>query len=307
MKFKKMFTSLRRILKSGWENFLRDKETIFPTIFVLLIAIFLASSILFLKDVGSFLITSIKEKADISVYFKEGVSEEEILKVKEDLLKNPEVKNVEYISREETLQRFIQRYKDNPNYMESLEMVGGNPFLAALNIKVFEASQYAVIEKFFEKKEINSLIDHQSYPQSKIVIEKIFSLTSFVERIGIFLAILFLVIAVLVNLNTIRLAIYNSREEIKIQRLVGASNWFIRGPFLVQGAMAGIFAALICLLVFGLIIWIFSPKVEIFFPGLNIFQFFVSNFWIIVLIQLATGISLGVISSTLAIRKYLKG
>lgn len=301
-----MLISLKRILKSGWENFLRDKETIFPTIFVLLIAISLASSIFFLKEVGSFLINFIKEKADISVYFKENISEEEILKIKEDLLKIPEVKSVEYVSREEALQRFIQRYKDNPIYMESLEMVGKNPFLAALNIKAFEASQYALIEKFFEKKEFESLIDYTSYPKSKMMIERIFSLTSFAEKIGISLAILFLLVAILINFNTIKLAILNSKTEIEIQRMVGASNWFIQGPFLVQSIICGILAAFISLLTLTFACWFLAPKLETFLAGLNIFHLYVKNFWILFLIQIGSGILLAVVSSTIAIRKYLK-
>ncbi len=301
-----MFILLKRILKSGWQNFLRDKETIFPTIFVLLIAIFLASLIFFLRDVGGFLITSIKEKTDVSVYFKEDVSEEEILKVKEELLKIPEVKSVEYISREEAFQKFIERYKDNPSYMESLEMVGKNPFFAALNIRAFEAYQYPVIDEFFEKKELEALIDHRSYPKSKVVIDRIFSLTFLVERVGIVLAILFLIIAILVNFNTIRLAILNSKTEIEIQRMVGASNWFIKGPFLTQGIICGILAAFISLFILTSLCWFLSPKLEVFLAGLNIFNLYAKNFWILFLIQISTGILLAIISTTIAIRKYLR-
>jgi len=118
--------------------------------------------------------------------------------------------------------------------------------------------------------------------------------------------VLLVIAAILVAFNTIKLAIYNSREEIKIQRLVGASNWFIRGPFLIQGTIAGIFAALIGLAVFSLVCWLLSPKIEFFFPGLNLFGIFTNNLGLIFLIQLATGLGLGIISSTIAIRKYLR-
>jgi len=248
----------------------------------------------------------LEEKADISVYFKEEVAEIDILEVKEELAKVPEVKEIKYVSKEKALADFIQRHQDNPVLMASLEKVGRNPFLASLNIMASDVGQYQTIANFFEKLAFENLVEKVNYYQRKPVIERIFSLTSTINQAFLFLSVILAVVAILVTFNTIRLAIYNSGEEIKIQRLVGASNWFIRGPFLVQGAISGILAALICLLVFSLIIWGLSPKIEIFFPGLNIFQFFVSNFWQITLIQFATGILLGVISSTIATRRYLK-
>ena len=193
--------------------------------------------------------------------------------------------------------------------MASLAEVGGNPFLASLKIKASEASQYQAISNFLDQTlspTYKDLIEKVEYYQRKPVIEKIFSITSVISRVGVGFSIILAILAILIAFNTIRLAIYNSQEEIKIQRLVGASNWFIRGPFLVQGAISGFFAALICLLIFALICAIFSSKLEVLFPGLNLWTNFTSNFWILLLIQLAVGIGLGVISSTIAIRKYLR-
>jgi len=301
-----MFTLIKRIFKSGWLSFSRDGGLAAATCFIMLIPIFLATSLFLLKDVSQFLISTVQEKADISVYFKESVSEEDILKVEEEISKIPEVKNVNYVSKEEALESFVQRHKNDPVLMESLEEVGGNPFLAALNIKAFQASQYQTVANFFETGTFENLIEKVDYYQREPVIERIFALTSGMEKAGWIIAIVLAIVAILVAFNTIRLAILNQKEEIKVQRLVGASNWFIRGPFLVQGTISGIFAIIICLLIFTLICWFLSPKIEILFSGLNIWRYFTGNFFTIVLIQLVTGIGLGVISSTIAIRKYLK-
>lgn len=301
-----MFTSLKRIFKFGGQNFFREKEAIFPTIFVLLITIFLISTIFLLREVGGFLITLLKERANIAVYFKEDVKEEEILKVKDYLLRLPEVKGIEYISKEEALEKFIQRYGQNPSYMEALEMVGQNPFLAALNIKAFEASQYEIVQKVLEKNDLKELIDHLSYPQSKTVIERIFSFASLIEKIGFSLAIIFLLISILVTFNTIRLAILNSKTEIEIQRMVGASNWFIQSPFLVQGMICGTIAFIISFLSFAAFCWFLGPRLENFLAGLNIFGIFLKNFWILFFLQFFTGILLAIFSSLFAIRRYLK-
>jgi len=301
-----MFTSIRRIFKSGWQNFSRDGGLSVATCFIMVITILLGSSLFLLKDINQFLTSSIQEKADISVYFKEDAAEEEIFNLEEDLSKIPEVKDIKYISKEKALEEFTKKHKDESSLMESLAEVGGNPFLAALNIKAFEASQYQAVVNFLENPDFENLIEKVDYYQRKPIIEKIFALTVGMKNTGLVISIILAIVAVLVTFNTIRLAILNQGEEIRIQRLVGASNWFIRAPFLVQGAIAGFFATLISLLIFSLICLFLSPKIEILFSDLNIWNFFTKNFSTIILLQLATGILLGMISSTIAIRKYLK-
>jgi len=298
-----MGTTLKRIIISGWQNFSRDGGIAVATIFILVMVIFLASTIFLSKDISQFLITSLQEKADISVYFKEFVLEDDILKIKEKLSQVPEVKNVEYVSKKEAIKRLVEKH---PQLKESVQETEGMLNLASLNVNVFEANQYQPVVNFLENSNFKDQIDGVDYYKRKPVIEKIFSLTSLFNKTGIFLSIILIITAILVTFNTIRLAILNSIEEIKIQRLVGASNWFIRGPFLAQGVISGFIAVLISALIFSLICWFLSPKIEFFFAGLNLFNLFIKNLWILLLIQFATGILLAVISSTIAIRKYLK-
>jgi len=304
-----MFTSIKRIFKSGWQSFSRDGDIAAANVFIMTMTILLATSLFLFKDVSQILISAIREKADISVYFKEAAQEEEILNVQEKLSKIPEVKDVEYVSKEKALEDFVQRHKDDPVLMGSLEEVGGNPFLAALNVKAFEASQYQAVMNFLDatlEPSYKDLIEKVDYYQRKPVIERIFALTSGTGKVGVTLSIVLAIVAILVAFNTIRLAILNQAEEIKIQRLVGASNWFIRGPFLVQGAISGIISTLISLFIFTLICRFLGPKIEFLFSGLNVWKSFTGNFFTIILVQLSTGILLGVISSSIAIRKYLK-
>lgn len=301
-----MFITLKRIFKLGWQNFSRDGGIAAATCFIMVMAILLASFLFLSKDVSQFLISSIQEKADISIYFKNSTLEEEILNLEKELTKIPEVKSIKYVSKEEALEEFIKRHKDSPGLMESLEEVGGNPFLAVLNIKAFEASQYQAVVNSLQGPGFENLIEKVDYYQRKPIIERIFALTVGMKKAGWIISVVLAIIAILVTFNTIRLAILNQKEEIKIQRLVGASNWFIRGPFLVQGMISGLFAALISLLIFSFICWFLSPKIEFLFSDLNIWKIFTGNFFTIILIQLSTGILLGIISSTIAIRRYLK-
>jgi cell division transport system permease protein len=300
-----MLNFIKRIIKYGWKIFIRDWQIALTNVFILVMVILLISFLFLSREIGQILISFLKEKADISVYFKEEVPEEEILKFKEEILKIPEVKEVKYVSREEALKEFKERHKENPILMEALSEIGANPFLASLSIRAGEASHYEAIINFLNEKN-SQFIEKVDYYQRKPLIERIFSLISNFERGGILLSAISILIAILVTFNTIRLAIINFGEEISIQRLVGASNWFIRGPFLVQGIFAGIFSALLSLLIVFLSCYFLSPKISILFKGLNLFEIFSSNLGTLILIQFFAGILLGTIPSLIAIRKFLK-
>ena len=301
-----MIAAFRRIIKSGWQGFFRDGGLALATIFILAMTVFIIASFFFAKDIGRILISSLREKVDISVYFRDGTSEEDIFIAKEEISQIPEVKEVKYVSADEALANFIEKNKNDLVLMESLQEVGGNPFLASLNIRSQQASQYEAISVFLSKADFSDSVEKIDYFQRKSAIDKIFSVAGLVEKVGISLALILMIIAVLITFNTIRLAIYNQREEIKIQRLVGASNGFIQGPFVFEGVISGLAAALISLIVFTLVCWIFAPKATILLSDINIFQLFVKSFWSLLLVQLVTGIGLGVFSSMIAIRKYLK-
>jgi cell division transport system permease protein len=299
------FSSVKRVFKSGWHSFFRDGGMIAANIFVLIMAISVFTSLFLFHGVSDFVVASIEDKVDISVYFSYDIVEDEILDIREDIAEIPEVKAVDYISKEEALESFVERHAEDPTLMASLAEVGVNPFLASLNIKAFEFGQYAGITSFLESSVFQTKIEKIDYQEREPVIDKVFSLTSTFSNVGIAFSIVLSLVAMLVAFNTIRLAIYNFKEEIKIQKLVGASNWFIRGPFLAQGIIAGVFAGLICLVLFGAATWLFDGTVDGIFPGLSIFSLFVSNILWILALQIGVGSLLGVISSVLAVKKHL--
>lgn len=297
--------SFKRTIQAGWLNFHRNLGLSIATCFIIAMTVFLIVSLFLFRDVTNNLIQSLREKVDISVYFKEVVPENEILKLKEEIAGLPEVREVEYVSRAQALERFIERYQGNSVVMESLLEVG-NPLLPALNITAWQATQYQALTAYLENLPQKNLIDKVDYFERKPVIERIGSITSTINFIGIILSLILAIIAILVAFNQIRLAIYSSREEIGIQRLVGASNWFIKGPFLAQGAISGLFAALGTLIIFVIVLFFLNPKLALLSSDFNVISAFWGKFWLFLLIHLVTGIGLGVISSYLAIKKYLE-
>jgi cell division transport system permease protein len=298
--------TFKRVLKSGWRGFKIQSGFSLATIFIMIMTISLVTSLFLLQETSKLLVENIQEKVDMSVYFDKEFSAEEILKVKEELAQVPEIKSIKYISKDEALDKFTERHRDDETIMESLEEVGQNPLLASLNIKAWEADQYESIAKVIENSSFGNQIAKMDYSEKKPAIEKLFSIISSINKAGIIFSAILALLVIVIAFNTVRLAIYSSKTEIETMRLVGASNWFIRGPFLVQGAICGFFATLITLILFTGVIFLVSPKIEIIAPGLNLFGYFLGNFFVILLLQLAAGVGLGVFSSWLAVRKYLR-
>ena len=263
-------------------------------------------SLFFVDNMSRYLISSIEKKADFSVYFKEDTTEEDVLNAQRNISSLKEVKEVQYVSKDEAYNNFLDRNKDDKSIMDALNEVGGNPFLASLNVKAFQANQYEAVTGFLKNAPFFSQINKIDYTERKPIIEKIFSMTAAVKNIVLVISLILILISVLVVFNTIKLAIYNSSDEITVMRLVGASNWYIRGPFLIQGALAGAAAFLISFFVFLIASRFFSPSIKMFLNGFDLFSFFLSNLFLILLLQFLTGIGLGITSSLIAIRRYLK-
>jgi len=302
-----MLSNFKRILKFSGNDFSRNRGNNIAAIFVLVIPILLATSLFVFHGLSQSIISQVQVKMDITATFKGDVSEEDILKVKSELLKlSSEIKDVQYVSKEEALQIFIERHKDNPDFMEALEEVGVNPFPASLDITTDQPYQYEMVSNFLEEGPFSQLIEEVDYFQRKDIIEKVFSISSSVNRFGLILGAVLFLIAILVVLNTIKLSIDSSKEEITTMKLVGASDWFIRGPFIIQGMICGFIAFLICLIVSGTVVYFLSPKIEVLVPGFSIFGYFLSNIGIILLIQFGFGIGFGILASFILVRSYLR-
>jgi len=226
--------------------------------------------------------------------------------VQSQLEKLEEVERVDYISREEALAKFREKHKDNPYLIQSLQELGENPLEASLNIKARETSQYQTINSFLEGISYKNIIDKVDYRQNKEVIDRLSAIINNTKMIGLSLSGLLILVVVLVTFNSIRLAIYSSREEIKIMRLVGANNWFIRGPFIVEGVLYGIISSIVTVGILYPVFYFVSPKLSGFLPIEDFFAYFQSNLWALLGILLGLGVVLGILSSYFAVRKYLR-
>ncbi len=303
-----MITALYRIIKYGFKNFWRQRLISLATLIIILLAILVFQGLLIFNAMATSLLTSIQDKIDISVYFKTNAPEDEILRLKRSLEGLSEVKSVEYVSREKALEVFKARHAgdDDDSIIRAIEELGENPLPASLNIKAYDPTKYSVIAAYLGDSSLKTIVDKVSYSQNQVVIDKMASIIDISKRSGIILTIIMSLVAVIVSFNTILLAIYSNREEIGIMRLVGASNTFIRGPFMVEGIIYGVLASFIALAITFPVVYIISPYLQILSNDINLKTYFLDNVFTLFFYQLLFGIGIGVISSLIAIRKYIR-
>lgn len=305
--------AFRRIFKSGLQDFFRGGFVSLSSVLVLTITLFIMTSIILLGGFLNYSLNQVKNKVDVNVYFVVGTDESDIMSVKKSLESLPEVSLVEYISSDQALINFKEKHKSDDLTLQALAELGENPLGATLNIKAKEPSQYAGIAKYLEDMSSGVLskggtknIDKVNYAQNKIVIDRLTRIINSANMVGIWFAIIFIFISIVVTYNTIKLTIFMAKDEISVMRLVGASNAYVKGPFVVSGLLSGVLSATIILLSFFVVTFFVNRYYGLYFEGFNLFKYYVLNFLSIFGSIFGAGVILGVFASYLAVQKYLK-
>jgi cell division transport system permease protein len=301
-----MFTSFKRIIVLGWQNMARDSGVAVANVFIIMIPILLTSALFSLKTLSDFLVKGLQEKADISVYFNESVPEDDILRVKDKIKEIAGIDHVEYVSKDQALLTFRERHRSNEVLLESLAEVNGNPLFSSLNVSAASPEQFDQATALLAQDDYKDLVNKVNYNEKKEVIQKIFAFTEDAQKSGLILFAVLGVISIIVTFNTVRMAILSRKREIGIQRLVGASHWFVRGQFLVEGLIFGLLAAVFSLFIASMVCWYASPALARALPGMDLWQHFSANLWTVFSLQLAIGAGLGVFSSLIAVSRHLK-
>lgn len=302
-------TVLNRIIKSGFLNFARNGLVSWASVLITTITLSVITTLILLQAVLNFSLEQIKDKVDVTIYFTVNAPEDKILALKNSLEKLGEVANVTYTTADEALEIFRKRHESDYPTIQALDEIKGNPLGAYLNVKAKEVSQYESIANFLKSDNAlvlgsQNIIDKINYYQNKSVIERLNSIIIGAQRLGFLITLVLIILSIIITFNTIRLTIYISKEEIGIMRLVGASKTRVRGPFMVEGAIYGAIATVLTLIIFyPVTLWV--GKNMTLFLGLNIYEYYISNIFQIGIILLISGMLLGVISSFIAIRRYL--
>lgn len=303
--------SFKRIIRSGIHNFWRNGFVSLSSVLMMFVTLFVIGGVIFLGALLTASLDELKGKVDINVNFVVGASEEDVLALKKILLTLPDVANVGYQSREEVLAKFKEKHKDDRRVTQALIEVEENPFGALLNIKAKDPSQYEGVAKFLQDQNTRDggkpdIIDTISYFQNKEMIDKLSKIISSADKLGFAVTLILVIVSILITLNTIRLAIFISKDVISVMKLVGASSWYVRGPFIITGVLYGFIAGVVALIIFFPITYWLGDASDNFFFAFNLFDYYISHFGQILFIIVISGVAIGGLSSYLAVRKYLE-
>lgn len=308
---RRKFITFLRILRGGLQNFARNLTLGIAAMAVMVITLTIVLFSVIVNETFVHTIQQITDKIDISVYLKDSVKPEVRDKLIQDLKNNENVKSVDYVSKDQALQIYKQQNAENVDLLVAISQTD-NPLPASLQLKPKDPNEIQHIKDFLETPDVKKLqSDETSYSgDRKEAIDKISKATKFFREAGLVSVIIFMVVSMLIIFNTIRMAIFNRREELTIMRLLGASTIYIRGPFIVETIVYGIFASIISISAVAGMFAVTANTFDATSLGLLDIKFandyFANHFWLIFVSQLGIGVAIGALSSYVATHRYLK-
>ncbi len=298
--------SLYRAFKSGMVNFWRNFWLSAAATLVMFITLAILTLTLITFSVTNVAVKNIQERVDISVYFKNNTAENQIKDIQSQLQQIPEVSSINYVSAAQALEDFRAKHKGNALIEESLNQLDENPLPATLQVKAKTLEDYPKIADALNQPQYQTYIDKVNFEDNRTVIERLSRILNSIKKLGLGMAVIFSFIAVLVIFNTIRLTIYNRREEVEIMKLVGATNWYIRWPFITEAVLYAIAASVITIVLTIPILNYLIPRLNNYLGTTLNNQTASFNLGYIFLMQIVVALILGIISSFIAIRRYLR-
>ena len=300
-----IITSFYRITKTAFISLWRNQWLSLAATLVMVLTLITISFFISLLIVTDKTTETLREKADMTVYFNDEATNDQIFATQNILISRSDVKNVEFVSKEKAL----ERWKGRAGNEEIRDVIteSDNPLPRSLEIKTLQPEDLDRVNTYLSGEEYKPLIKKISYEANKNLIDRLVRITRLVKIVGYSLSALFVLISVLIILNTIRLTIFARSEEIEIMKLVGGTDWYVRGPFIIEGISYGILGAIGS----SILLYFFSrlsiPAVGRFLelPDFNNSYLGVSMTLMIV-IQFVIGILLGGLCSVMAIKKHLK-
>lgn len=309
--FQRRFITLERIIKTGGYNFIRNAWLSAAAIAVMVITLTIILFSLIANATFTHTVQQLTDRIDISVYLKDDITAQQRDGLMKQIQRLDNVRSVNYTSKDQALKNYQKANQGNLDLLVAISQTD-NPLPASLEIKPKDPNRLDEIRKVLEQPNIKALQSAEtSYSgDRKAAIDKITQATKFFREAGIAGVIVFTVISMLIIFNTIRMAIFNRRDELTIMRLLGASTWYIRGPFIVETIFYGIVAAVVSVVLCNALFAVSSRAFEASSLGLLDLQFandyFAVHFWVILTLVMLIGIVIGAASSFVATRRHLK-
>lgn len=299
--------SFLRVIKFGLQDIARNIWLSVVTVIILVLALISVNLLLAVKIISSSAVSAVKDKIDISLYLKSDAEESRILALKTKIAGLDSVKQVDYVSKQAALPIFRERNKNKPEILQALLELGKNPLSPSLIIKPVDANNYEGLIAGLNKID-DDIIESRDFDDHKAMLAKINNITGKASQVGLIISFLFVLITVLVVYNSSRVAIYTHRREIGIMKLVGASTWFIRAPYLVSGVIYAFLGVAVTLAVIFPLLGLLQPYLESFFSGfeINILDYYAHNFFTIFGLEFLAAVLVNSLASLIAVGKYSK-
>jgi len=299
------FLSVARVVKFSIQDILRNVWLSIITVIILILTLLSVNLLVAVRAISAAAVNTVKEKVDISLYLRATAGNDQIMALKAKVGALNQVKNVSYVSQEDALNIFRQAHQNDPQIIEALRELDKNPLTPSLVIKPRNADDFNELINQLNQLD-DPIIESRDFEDHKLMLAKINAITRRVSDAGFAVSMIFMVITLLVIYNTVRVAIYTHRNEIAIMRLVGASNRFIDGPFVMSGLIYSLASIMVVLASFFLFLNLLQPYLETFFTGydFNIITYFSSNFWTIFGWEFLAAAVVNILASLVAVRKY---
>lgn len=297
---------LWRTWKEGFRYFTRNGWLTFATIVILTLSLFVgAFSVIAATSVKSALNLK-RESLSIAVSFNPNTSESRIEEIREELTRYRQIASVHYVSKEDALQELLARNGDDNIIKRAVDTIGENPLLPTLVIRANDPSQYELIASTLKNSIYQSDINRINYERNKKIIDRLSETSRTIDLVGFSVSVILILASFIVTFYAILITIRSNRQEFEIMRLVGASNLYVRMPVVFQGILYGIISAILSLALLGITYKFLAPYTTGLFATGTILSFYFTHIIPILVGLLGSGITIGVISSEIAVRDTLK-
>ena len=300
-----------RMCRYGINNFSRNTWLTIAATAVMTITLLIIFMTLAARQVLVDTVDQIKDKVDMSIYVKTDTSSEDAHKIQAEIEKLSDVKSVKYISPSEARADFANQNKGDAQTLEALNEAT-NKLPGTFRVAITDINNPSQLDHFVKT---NALYKAHADPnrepsfsgERRSAIENIGAATKFAERVGLVASLIFIIISSLIVFNTIRMAIFNRKEEIQMMKLIGADRNFIRGPFIVEAVVYGFIAAILATILGMVTLYGVKQKLVDYQIAIDgTVQLATIYIGFVLLAMIIAGALIGVISSLLATRKYLK-
>jgi cell division transport system permease protein len=292
--------NLKFALSSAWQSFWRNLAVSLAAVLSITLILILAGINLLVGHAFSQVLDGFREKvSEVSINVSDDTPLQNVYEFQQQLAADPRVVSVKFITKDQALAQF----KADPNNVVFAQQLDGNPLDGKLQVRVGKLSDVAEIDTLARRWPGVDPTDPTNYQGD--FVNRMLGLSQWLNLAGIALLAALVIVSIVIVMNTIRTAVYHRRKEIEVMKLVGATEWFVRGPFVIEGVMTGLIAASIAL---SLLVVAYPPTVARFRADITFIPLTFDPAFVASLARdlLLGGALLGALGSYIGVRRYVR-